>query len=123
IDKLFQKAKTAYKNDKLEKALSIYTQILQADPTNYMALCNRANIKLDMKNFRKALFDIETAIGINKIYDHAWYLSLVTHVELGNRKDAKQDIGHIKDFDMQEKAFDVINKYVNKLEHFDVEWF
>src|SRR6185369_15615578 len=24
---------------------------------------------------------------------------------------------------MQEKAFDVINEHVNKLEHFDVEWF
>src|SRR6185312_13039752 len=54
IDRLLQKAKTAYKNDKLEKALTIYTQILQADPTNYVALCNRAKIKSKMTNFRKA---------------------------------------------------------------------
>src|SRR6185312_4169192 len=123
IDKLFQKAKTAYKNDKLEKALSIYTQILQADPANYVALCNRAKIKLDMKNFRKALFDIETASGVNTVYDDGWYLSLVAHVGLENKKEAEQDIGHISCPFIRTRAFDVIKEYVNKLEHFDVEWF
>src|SRR6185437_14559765 len=79
IDKLFQKAGSAYHKNMLKKALIIYTQILQADPTNYVALCNRAIIKLDMKNFGKALLDIETAIEVNKIYDDAWYLNLVAH--------------------------------------------
>src|SRR6185312_15660816 len=58
INKLLQKAKTAYKNNKVEKALNIYSQLLQAGPTNYVALCNRAKIKLDMKHYGKALFDI-----------------------------------------------------------------
>src|SRR6185312_15438658 len=94
INNLFQKAKSAYKNNKLEKALNIYAQILQTDPTNYVALCNRAMVKSKMKNFRKALFDIEIAIEVNKICDDAWYLSLVVHVDLGNKKGAEQDIGH-----------------------------
>src|SRR5207237_4784132 len=102
IDKLFQKAKSAYKNNKLEKALTIYTQILQTDPTNYMALCNRTMMKIKMKNFGKALFDIETAIEVNKVYDNAWYLSLVAHVGLENKKGAGQDIEHIKRSNMQE---------------------
>src|SRR6185436_19940073 len=97
-----------------------YSQILQADSTNYMALCNKAKIKLGMKNFGKALFDIETAIEVNKVYSDAWYLSLVAHVGLGNKKEAEQDIVHISRPFMQQKAFDVINEYVNKLEHFDV---
>ena len=32
-------------------------------------------------------------------------------------------VHNIKQLYMQEKACDVINEYVNKLEHFDVEWF
>src|SRR6185369_17388788 len=63
-NRLLQKAKSAYKNDKLEKALNIYSQVLQAYPTNYVALCNRAKIKLEMGHFEKALFDIETAIEV-----------------------------------------------------------
>src|SRR6185295_2982685 len=47
-NKLLQKAKFAYENDKLEDALNIYSQILQAYPTNYVALCNRALIKQKM---------------------------------------------------------------------------
>src|SRR6185436_7857341 len=100
-----------------------YSQILQADSTNYMALGNKAKIKLGMKNFGKALFDIETAIEVNKVYSNAWYLSLVAHVGLGNKKGAEQDIGHISHPDWQDEAFTVIYKFVNKLEHFDVEWF
>src|SRR6185312_3402447 len=91
VDKLFQNAKIAYKNNELKKASSIYTQIIQVDPINYVALCNRAKINIDMKNFRKALFDIETAIEVNQYYDDAWYLSLVVHVQLGKKKDAEQD--------------------------------
>src|SRR6185312_11006152 len=98
-------------------------QILRADPTNYVALCNRAKIKLDMKNFEKALLDIEKAIEVNKVYNDAWYLGLVAHVGLENRKEVEQDIGHIRHLYMQKKAFDLINGFANKLEHFDVEWF
>src|SRR6185312_7091973 len=123
IDKLFQKARTACENSKLDKALDIYTQILQADPTNYVALCNRAMVKIKMKNFEKALFDIETAIEVNKMYVDAWCLSLLAHIGLGNKKGAEQNIEHIKCSNMQRTAFDVINEHVNKLEHFDVEWF
>ena len=86
-------------------------------------LCNTAMVKLKMRKFKEALFDIETAIEANKTYDDAWYLSLLAHVGLENRKGAERDIKHIKHIDMQEKAFDVINEHVNKLEHFDVEWF
>src|SRR5205085_9930862 len=59
----------------------------------------------------------------NKCYDNAWHLSLVAHVGLENKKGAEQDIKYIRHPDMQEKAFDVVNEYVNKLEHFDVQWF
>jgi len=76
---LFQKAKAAYGNNKLEKALDNYTQILKVDPTNYQALCNRAMIKIKMKNFGKALLDIETAIEVNRIYYDVWYLSSMAH--------------------------------------------
>src|SRR6185312_146714 len=105
IDKLLQKAKSACENDELEKALNIYSQILQTDSTNYIALCNKAKIKLDMKHFEKALFDIEAAIEVNKVYSDAWYLSLVAHVGLGNKKGAEQDIGHISHPDWQDEAF------------------
>ena len=117
---MLQKAKSACENDELEEALNIYSQILQTDSTNYIALCNKAKIKLDMKLFEKTLFDIETAIEVNKVYSDAWYLSLVAHVGLENKKEAEQDIKHIGNLFMQEKAFKVINEYVNKL---DMEWF
>ena len=117
------KARIAYENDKVEKALNIYTQILQADPANYVMLCNMAMVKLKMRKFKEALFDIETAIEANKTYDDAWYLSLMAHLSLGNKKGTEQDIRHIRHNFVQEKAFKVINEYVNKLEHFDVEWF
>src|SRR6185437_8159303 len=123
IDKLLQKSKFAYEKNKLKKVLDIYTQILRVDPTNYVILCNRAKIKLDVKIFEKVLFDLETAIGVNKVYNDAWYLSLMAHVGLENRKEVEHDIGHIKHLDIQGKAFDLISEYVNKLEHFDVEWF
>jgi len=127
INNLFQKAKSAYKNNKLEKALTIYTQILQTDPTNYAALCNRAGIKIEMKNFEKALFDIETAIEVHDIYDNIWYLSLTAHLSLQNMKKAEQDIKNINivyyEYTIQETTFDVIYEFVNKLEHFDVKWF
>ena len=45
------------------------------------------------------------------------------YVGLENKKEADQDIRHISHSFMQKKAFDVINEYVNKLEHFDVQWF
>src|SRR5439155_20430160 len=95
------KAYAAYNNNKVEKALNIYTQILQADPANYVMLCNMAMVKLKMRNFKEALFDIETAIEANKTYDDAWYLSLLAHVGLVNKKEAEQDIKHIKYMDMQ----------------------
>ena len=87
-----------------------------------MALCCEAMIKIKMRKFKEALFDIETAIEVNKTYEDAWYLSLLAQVNI-KKKEAEQDIGHIKYLYMQEKAFDVINEHVNKLEHFDVEWF
>src|SRR5438477_3014526 len=93
-------------------------------------LCNMAMVKLKMRKFKEALFDIETAIEVNKTYDDAWYLSLLAHVGLVNinKKEVEQDIGHINYgyvnyLDMQKKAFGIINEHVNKLEHFDVEWF
>src|SRR6185312_12514885 len=93
------------------------------DPTNYEALCNRAMVKIKMKNFEKALFDIETAIEVNEMYVDAWCLSLLAYVSLGNEKRAEQNIGYITHLDMQRKAFDIIKEYVNKFEHFNVEWF
>src|SRR6185436_12249967 len=80
IDKLPQKAVIAYRSNKLEKALNIYTQILQADPANYVMLCNISMVKSKMKKFKEALFDIETAIKVNNVYNDAWYLSLLAHV-------------------------------------------
>src|SRR5205823_2142364 len=115
--------RTAYRNNESEKSLNIYAQILQTDPINYIALHNGAKIKLCMENFRKALFDIETAIEVNKAYDDIWYLSLVAHIGLQNKKEAERDIRHIRGLDMQKKAFNVISEFLNKLEHFDVEWF
>src|SRR5438874_9813367 len=101
IDRLPQKAEIAYKNDKVEKALNIYTQILQADPANYVMLCNRAMVKLKMRKFKEALFDIETALEVDKVYNDAWYLSLIAHVGLENKIKVEQDIGNIKHPDMQ----------------------
>jgi len=79
--------------------------------------------KLKMKKFGKALFDIGTAMEVDNICDDAWYLSLVVHVALGNKKEAEQDIRHISCHFMQEEAFDVICGFVDKLERFDMEWF
>jgi len=117
--KLLQKAKVAYENDDMEKALNVYSQVLQAYPTNYVALYNRAWIKRKMGNIQKAMFDIETAIEVNNVYDNTWYQSLNMYVNLQNKK---QDIRHIGYY-YQENAFDVIYEFVNKLEHFDVKWF
>src|SRR6185312_3701092 len=64
-NKLLQKAKIAYDNNDMKKALNIYSQIIQAYPTNHVALYNRALIKMKMGNVQKALFDIETAIDVN----------------------------------------------------------
>jgi len=122
-NRLLQKAKIAFENKELEKALNIYTQILQAVPPNFQALCNVAMIRIEMKNFGKALIDLEAVIKVNQIYYDAWYLSLMAHLGLGGKKGAEQDIGHIKYLDIQRNAYDIINEYVNKLEHFDVEWF
>ena len=36
---------------------------------------------------------------------------------------AKQDVRFIKTLYYQERAFIVISEYINKPEHFDVEWF
>jgi len=123
VNKSLQKAKIAYANGKLEDALNIYSQILQAYPTNCIALYNRALIKFKLGNLQKALLDIETAIEVNNVYDNTWYLGLKTHVRLQDHEKAEQDIGHIGHLFMQAKAFDVINGHVNKLKCFDMEWF
>ena len=49
-----------------------------------------------MGKFKQALFDIESAIEVNKVYNNAWYLSLLAHIGLENKKGTKRDIGHIK---------------------------
>ena len=71
-----------------------------------------------MKNYEKALFDIETAIKVDKVKQHAWMLSLQAHVKLGNNGAAEKDIKHI--FCNQERAFYIIN---NAIDNFDVEWY
>ena len=38
-------------------------------------------------------------------------------------KKAEQDIQHINYYVIQRHAFKVINEFVNKLEHFDADWF
>ena len=119
-NKLLQKAKIAYENGKLD-ALNIYSQILQAYPTNCVALYNRALIKRKrMGNIQKAMFDIETAIEVNNVYDNTWYQSLNMYVNLQNKE---QDIKPITGNCYQYYVFDVIYEFVNKLEHFDVKWF
>ena len=69
-----------------------------------------------MKNFAKAPNNIETAIKAHKISD-------MVCLGLGNMEKAKQDVRFIKTLYYQERAFIVISEYINKPEHFDVEWF
>ena len=123
-DKLLQKAKIAYENGKLEDALNIYSQILQACcySKNYVALYNRAVIKLRMGNVQKALFDIETAIEVNNVYDSTWYQSLIVYMSLQNKEKVEQNIKHIDRY-YQTDLFNVIFEFVNNLKHFDVKWF
>ena len=47
----------------------------------------------------------------------------MAHLGLSNKRATERNIRHIKHPYLQKNTFDIINEYVNKLEHFDVEWF
>ena len=84
-----------------------------------MALHNRALIKQKMGNVQKALFDIETAIEVNNVYDNTWYSSLNMYMSLQNEEKIERGIKYINRY-YQSDAFD---EFVNKFKHFDVKWF
>ena len=86
------------RKEKYPQAVNYFTQILHNNPTNYKALCFRANVKLLMENPEEALSDIETAIVIDSMKRDAWILSFKAHSNLGRKEEAEGDLRHFDDW-------------------------
>ena len=54
-----------------------------------------------MGHFEKALFDIETAIEVNNVYDNTWHQSLDMYVNLQNKEKVEQSVYYITYSDIQ----------------------
>jgi len=84
----------AYAHSKLgksDKALEIYTNILDTFPLDTASLYNRANIFYSQNKLHEALSDYDKVLLINPSFSMAYYNRAIVKEDLGDREGANRD--------------------------------
>ncbi|XP_012258338.1 serine/threonine-protein phosphatase 5 [Athalia rosae] len=118
-EKFKEKANEYFKNQDFNKAIKLYTQAIEADPTVAVYYGNRSFAYLKTECFGYALTDASKAIELDKNYVKGYYRRAAAHMSLGKFKQALKDYETVtkarpKDKDAKTK-FTECNKIVKKL--------
>lgn len=89
FDWQYMRAKSFRKIDQPAKAIDIYSEILEKDPTAALALNNRGYLQLQQKEYSKALADFNTLETLDKANYEVIYRKAEIHEQLGDLGAAK----------------------------------
>jgi len=101
----FQAGNAALQEGELDKAIKLYSKVLQNDPNNTGAYHNRAVTQFRLGNYNDALEDFDEAIRRSS-EDAVWYghRGITKHL-LGKREDAVEDLNKAIEIAPNEIAF------------------
>jgi len=75
-------------NGNYQKAIKFYEHILETNPQDVPACCNKGTCLYELGHFQEAIECYDRAIGVNSQNSHAWYNKGVTLKKLGQHHDA-----------------------------------
>jgi len=96
---LTQKAYYLKSKGKVKEASEIYESVVNQFPQNATALYNLGVISYDMKNYEKALKQLEICIKVEPTYALAYYMIGKTELAMGNKPLAKNAFQNAVNFD------------------------
>ncbi len=87
----YVKAESHVRLKDTDKAINEYTKVLEVEPTEVLALNNRAHLNFKKKRLGKALVDLNTIETLGKADYEIYYKKAEIHESLGNLGAAKKD--------------------------------
>ena len=87
----YVKAESHLRLRETDNAINEYTKVLEVEPTEVLALNNRAHLNFEKKRFDKALVDFNTIETLGKADYEIYYKKAEIHESLGNLGAAKKD--------------------------------
>jgi len=107
---------TIYRNDKVsqEEELKLLSKMVSSDTTNWIALLNRALLRIDMKNDKGALQDFERLV--KKFPDDSWHRNrLGSHkLKMGMIKEGINDLRKAQALSTYPQQIKWIQKEIDK---------
>ena len=97
LDQLFEQAMREVEDGNGTSALSIYSEILNREPTSVEALANRANVYAALKDYRMALIDIRQAIELDANIPILYFNRGNIYQDLGETHKAIEDYQQTKE--------------------------
>ncbi|XP_026494359.1 serine/threonine-protein phosphatase 5 [Vanessa tameamea] len=118
-EKLKNEANEYFKRQNYNRAIELYTQAIEKNPTSAVYFANRSISNLRLENFGYALNDASKAIEIDKLYTKAYYRRAAAYMALGKYKFALKDFEYVikvrpNDLDAKMK-YNECNKIVKKI--------
>lgn len=92
----YVKAESHIHLKEVEDAINEYTKVLEVEPTEVLALNNRAHLNFRKKRLDKALVDLNTIETLGKADYEIYYKKAEIHEYLGNLGAAKKDFAKAK---------------------------
>ncbi|XP_047536700.1 serine/threonine-protein phosphatase 5 [Vanessa atalanta] len=118
-EKLKNEANEYFKRQNYNRAIELYTEAIEKNPTSAVYFANRSISNLRLENFGYALNDASKAIEIDKLYTKAYYRRAAAYMALGKYKFALKDFEYVikvrpNDLDAKMK-YNECNKIVKKI--------
>ncbi|CAH0728578.1 unnamed protein product, partial [Brenthis ino] len=118
-EELKNRANNFFKIQNYNRAIELYTEAIEKNPTNAVYFANRSISNLRLENFGYALNDASKAIDLDKFYTKAYYRRAAAYMSLGKYKLALKDFEYVtkvrpNDQDAKMK-YNECNKIVKKI--------
>ncbi|XP_045453104.1 serine/threonine-protein phosphatase 5 [Melitaea cinxia] len=118
-ENLKNEANEFFKRQNYNRAIELYSQAIEKNPTSAVYYANRSISNLRLENFGYALNDASKAIELDKFYTKAYYRRAAAYMALGKYKLALKDFEYVtkvrpNDQDAKMK-YNECNKIVKKI--------
>lgn len=103
---MYEDAEKLYKDRQYTAALSIYNQIVKAQPNNDVYLFAKGSCHLKMKEYKKAMFTLAKATKLRPDYAQGYFLLATCYQKLGKPKSMIKSLEEASNYeDDQNKRF------------------
>ncbi|XP_050354478.1 serine/threonine-protein phosphatase 5 [Nymphalis io] len=118
-EKLKNEANEYFKRQNYNRAIELYSEAIEKNPTSAVYYANRSISNLRLENFGYALNDASKAIELDKMYTKAYYRRAAAYMSLGKYKFALKDFEYVtkvrpNDLDAKMK-YNECNKIAKKI--------